>query len=236
MWSESSAIMESPALIRRRHAVFHSHTSCIMCCADSLYDGVHRTGEMDVIYRLKRNTDKIQRVTKAQMQCQTLTLSGVEIKFSTELTFLGVVFDNNLTFAVHITWLAGKCFYHLRHLCDMSIPVSSISSYSSLRQHLTATCGISAQAKTFGSHSFAVLVSSIWNTLPGVHYSIIDMDNSAENWSFMFNRVYTTLTVRLCDDNLCYKASTFIKFAYLSSHGWQQNQLNPNFTKLRPCA
>ena len=75
--------------------------------------------------RLKLNTSKTQftwlgrrqQVTKAQMQCQTLTLGGVEIKFSTEVIFLGVVFASELlTFAVHIRRLAGKCFYHLRQL------------------------------------------------------------------------------------------------------------------------
>ena len=43
-----------------------------------------------------------QQVTKAQMQCQTLILDGVKIEFCTELVCLGVVFDPELTFAVHI--------------------------------------------------------------------------------------------------------------------------------------
>ena len=53
---------------------------------------------------------------EAQMQCQTLTLDGVEVEFCTELVCVGVVFDSELTFAVHIRRLAGKCFYHLRQL------------------------------------------------------------------------------------------------------------------------
>ena len=57
-----------------------------------------------------------QQVTKAQMQCQILTLDGVEIEFCTELVCLGVVFDPELTFAVHIRRLAGKSFYHLQQL------------------------------------------------------------------------------------------------------------------------
>ena len=60
--------------------------------------------------RLKLNTNKTQimwldsrqQVTKAQMQCQTLTLDGVEIEFCTELVCLDVVFDSELTFAVHM--------------------------------------------------------------------------------------------------------------------------------------
>ena len=74
--------------------------------------------------RLTLNTNKTQfmwlcsrqQVMKAQMQCQTLTLGGVEIKFCTEVICLGVVFDPELTFAVHIRRLAGKCFYHLRQM------------------------------------------------------------------------------------------------------------------------
>ena len=50
------------------------------------------------------------------MQCQTLTLDCVEIKLCTELICLGVVFNYELTFAVYIRRLAGKCFYHLRQL------------------------------------------------------------------------------------------------------------------------
>ena len=57
-----------------------------------------------------------QQVTKAQMQCQTLTLDGVEIEFCTELVCLGVVFDPEIVFAVYIRRLAGKCFNHLRQL------------------------------------------------------------------------------------------------------------------------
>ena len=74
--------------------------------------------------RLKLNTSKTQfmwlggrqQVTKAQIHCQTLTLDGVENDFYTELVCIGVVFDPELTFAVHIRRLAGKCFYHLRQL------------------------------------------------------------------------------------------------------------------------
>ena len=60
-----------------------------------------------------------QQVTKVQMQCQTLTLGGIEIQFYTKVIYLGVVFDLELTFAVHIRRIAGKCFYHLRQLCTV---------------------------------------------------------------------------------------------------------------------
>ena len=75
--------------------------------------------------QLKVNANKMQfmwlgsrqQVTKAQMQCQTLTLDGVEIGFCTELVCLDVVFDPELTFAVYIKRPAGKCFYYLRNIC-----------------------------------------------------------------------------------------------------------------------
>ena len=57
-----------------------------------------------------------QQVTKEQIRCQTVTLNGVEIEFCKELVYLGVMFDPELTFAVHIRRLAGKCYYHLRQL------------------------------------------------------------------------------------------------------------------------
>ena len=68
----------------------------------------------------KQNTIHVlgswQQVTKAHMQCQTLTLDGVEIEFGTELVCLGAVFNPEFTFAVHIRRLTGKCFYHLQQM------------------------------------------------------------------------------------------------------------------------
>ena len=42
-----------------------------------------------------------QQVTKTQMQCQTLTLDGVEIEFCTELVCLGVMFDHGSICRTH---------------------------------------------------------------------------------------------------------------------------------------
>ena len=45
----------------------------------------------------------------------TVTLWGVDVNFSTEVACLGIVFDQELTSAVHIRRLTGNCFYHLWH-------------------------------------------------------------------------------------------------------------------------
>ena len=48
------------------------------------------------------------------MQCQAvMALGGVEIKFFPEVTCLGVMFDQELSCAIHMKQLVRKCFYHL---------------------------------------------------------------------------------------------------------------------------
>ena len=108
-----------PALVCRWHAAFHPHTSFVMCYTDSTYD-IEELERWMSSNRLKLNKNKTQfmwlgsrrQITKAHMQCQTLTLDGIKIEFCTELVCIGVVFYPELTFAVHIRRLAGKCFYH----------------------------------------------------------------------------------------------------------------------------
>ena len=43
-------------------------------------------------------------------------IASHEFEFRTELVCVGVVFDPEITLAVHIRRLAGKCFYDLRQL------------------------------------------------------------------------------------------------------------------------
>jgi hypothetical protein len=72
--------------------------------------------------RLKLNVDKTQFIwlgtpqQLAKINCSSLILDGVDISISEEVTFLGVVIDNKLTFADHIRKLVGRCFYQLRQL------------------------------------------------------------------------------------------------------------------------
>ena len=96
--------------------------------------------------RLKLNTSKTQfmwldsrrQVTKAQMQCQTPTLGGVEIKFCTEVICLVVVLDPELTFAVHIRRLSGKCFYHLRLLRPVRRALTMDAAKTVVRAFITS--------------------------------------------------------------------------------------------------
>jgi len=72
--------------------------------------------------RLRLNEDKTQFTwlgtphQLSEVQCQTISLRGVDIQISTEVTCLGVLLDSRLTFAPHVRRLSGKCFYHLRQL------------------------------------------------------------------------------------------------------------------------
>ena len=72
--------------------------------------------------RSKLNTDKTQFIllgTKQQLvkvKRKSVSLDGVDIPFSDDVTCLGVVFNNELKCCTHIKRLAGKCFYHLRQM------------------------------------------------------------------------------------------------------------------------
>ena len=52
----------------------------------------------------------------SEVQCQKISLRGVDIQISTEVTCLGVLLDSKLIFAPHVRRLSGRCFYHLRQL------------------------------------------------------------------------------------------------------------------------
>ena len=72
--------------------------------------------------RLKINKDKTQFIllrTREQLvkaKHKSDSNDDVDIPFSDDVTFQGVVFDNELKFSTHIKRLAGKCFYHLRQM------------------------------------------------------------------------------------------------------------------------
>ena len=70
--------------------------------------------------RLKLNTNKTQFILlgtrQQQMKRKSVSFDGVEIPFSDDVPFLGVVFDNELKFSTQIKRLVGKCFYHLRRM------------------------------------------------------------------------------------------------------------------------
>ena len=72
--------------------------------------------------RLRLNEDKTQFIwlgtphQLSEVQCQKISLRGVDIQISTEVTCLGVLLDSRLTFAPNVRLLSGKCFYHLRQL------------------------------------------------------------------------------------------------------------------------
>ena len=80
--------------------------------------------------RLKLNTDKTQLIllsTRQQLvkvKCKSVSLDGVDIPFSGDVTCLGVVFDSELKFSTHIKRLAENCFYHLHQMRSVRHPLS----------------------------------------------------------------------------------------------------------------
>ena len=72
--------------------------------------------------RLKLNTDKTQfillgtRQPLVKVKRKSVSLDGVVMPFSDDITCLGVMFDNVLKFSTYIKRLTGKCFYHLRQI------------------------------------------------------------------------------------------------------------------------
>jgi len=72
--------------------------------------------------RMRLNEDKTQFIWLGtphqlpEVQCQKISLRGVDIQISTEVTCLGVLLDSKLIFAPHVRRLSGRCFYHLRQL------------------------------------------------------------------------------------------------------------------------
>ena len=72
--------------------------------------------------RLCLNADKTQfiwlgtRQQLAKVQCHTIELEAATLSVATEVTCLGVTFDNELTFSKHVTSVVRRCFYHLRQL------------------------------------------------------------------------------------------------------------------------
>jgi len=52
----------------------------------------------------------------AKFSVSTITVADVDIEVSDEVTCLGVVLDNTLTFAANVKKRAGSCFYQLRQL------------------------------------------------------------------------------------------------------------------------
>ena len=94
--------------------------------------------------RLKLNTDKTQFIllgTRQQLvkvKCKSISLDGVDIPFSDEITCLGVVFDNELKFSTHIKRLAGKCFYHLRQMRSLRRSLSVDAAKTLVNEFITS--------------------------------------------------------------------------------------------------
>ena len=58
-----------------------------------------------------------------KLKRKSVSIDGVDMPFSDEVTCLGVVFDNELKFSIHINQLAGKLFYHLRQMRSVLRPL-----------------------------------------------------------------------------------------------------------------
>ena len=130
------------------HGGNHRHTVGAHSYADDTQLHIHRNAEdlesliphlitcIDEINswmsanHLKLNTNKTQFIllcTRQQLvkvKRKSVSLDGVNIPFSDDVTCLGMVFDNDLNFSTHIKRLAGKCFYHLRQISSVHHSIS----------------------------------------------------------------------------------------------------------------
>ena len=52
-------------------------------------------------------------VSKVESRCKFIGISDADVKFSTEVTCIDVVIDQELTFSVHILRMSEKCVYYL---------------------------------------------------------------------------------------------------------------------------
>jgi len=80
---------------------------------------------------LRLNTDKTQfiwlgtPVQLTKVDCDDICVGNTSIHLSTEVTCLGVKFDQNISFSAHVKHLAGKCFYQLRQLRTVRRSIST---------------------------------------------------------------------------------------------------------------
>jgi len=89
--------------------------------------------------RLRLNEDKTQFIwlgtphQLSEVQCRKISLRGVDIQISTEVTCLGILLDSKLTFAPHVRRLSGRCFYHIRQLKTVRRSLTEDAAKSLLR-------------------------------------------------------------------------------------------------------
>ena len=117
--------------------------------------------------RLRLNEDKTQFIwlgtphQLSEVQCQKISLRGVDIQISTEVTCLGVLLDSRLTFAPHVRRLSGKCFYHLRQLKTVrrslteDAATSLVHAFVTQRQRLRLEHDVSYTSVSYPNTSFA---------------------------------------------------------------------------------
>jgi len=118
---------------------------------------------------LKLNEDKTQFIwlgtphQLSEVQCQKISLRGVDIQISTEVTCLGVLLDSKL-FAPHTRRLSGKCFYHIRQLKTVRRSLTEDVAKSLVHAFVTGRIDC-CNSVIYGAH--AAYIQPLQNVLNG---------------------------------------------------------------------
>ena len=70
--------------------------------------------QVDVVLPIEDELGTRQQLAK--INCKSIKINGCDIPISNQATCLGVLVDDEMTFAAHIRRLTGRCFYQLRQL------------------------------------------------------------------------------------------------------------------------
>ena len=112
-----------------------------------------------------------------KVKCKSISLDGVDIPFSDDVTCWGVMLDNELKFYTKIKWLAGKYFYHLYQMhsvyCSLSnnvakklvnmFIISRIDYYYSVFSSVAANSSLPATIGTKSSCMTNPKEAQVWS-------------------------------------------------------------------------
>ena len=119
------------------------------------------------------------------VRCHTIELEAATLSVATEVTCLIVIFDNELTFAKHVTSVVLRCFCHLRQL-------------RAVRKSLTKEA-----AKTVVHAFIASRIdyrNSVFYRISAVNLQALQSVLNAGAWLVMRKRKFGHITATLCND------------------------------------
>jgi len=135
-----------------------------------------------------KNTDKTDfmwlgsKHQLAKIHSQSIVLEAVHVPVSSVVTCLGVQFDSQLTFTLHVQSLARRCFYHLRQLRSVRRSLTTDSAktlvHALIASHLDYCNSVLYQINTTATKTLQSVLHSAARLLM---------------WKRMFDGITTTL-------------------------------------------